>query len=185
MDSVRACKPKCRWFNSQAGHMLGLQAMSSGEGGQEATTHWCFTSPLSLSLPLSLKINKISKKFTYLFFIDWFLEREDKGRREGKEGVKEIEREASSCCCIYLCIHWLLLVCALTGDWTCNIGVSGWYSNYLSYLARAKRVYFLKICSSLHAYKLIHYFADHLLQFYTLSSIHSRHTGLLVIPQIY
>ena len=29
------------------------------------------------------------------------------------------------CCSTYLCIHWLILVCALTGDQTHNLGVLG------------------------------------------------------------
>ena len=55
---VRACEPKSRWFNSQSGHMPGLQARSQMRNAQEATTHWCFSSALSPALPLSLKINK-------------------------------------------------------------------------------------------------------------------------------
>ena len=35
-------------------------------------------------------------------------------------------------CSTYLCIHWLLLVCSLIGDWTHNLGVSGQCSNQLS-----------------------------------------------------
>ena len=42
--------------------------------------------------------------------------------REKEEGR---ERETLICCSTYLCIHWLLLVCALTGDQTCNLGISG------------------------------------------------------------
>ena len=38
--------------------------------------------------------------FKKFFFIYWF----------------ERERETSICCSIYLCIHWLIFVCALTGD---------------------------------------------------------------------
>ena len=37
------------------------------------------------------------------------------------------EREISIWCYTYLCTHWLSLVCALTRDQTCNIGVSGQY----------------------------------------------------------
>ena len=37
----------------------------------------------------------------------------------------------------HFCIHWLVLVCALTGDQTHNLGISGRYSNQLSYPARA------------------------------------------------
>ena len=47
----------------------------------------------------------------------------EKERREGGDG--ERERETSICCCIYLHIYWLLLVCALTVDRTHNIGIRG------------------------------------------------------------
>ena len=43
-------------------------------------------------------------------FID-FRERERKG---GRERGKERERKTLICCSIYVCIHWLILVCALT-----------------------------------------------------------------------
>ena len=49
----------------------------------------------------------------------------------------ERERERLICCSTYLCIHWLMLVCALTGDRTCNLGTSGRCSNQLSYPAGA------------------------------------------------
>ena len=38
------------------------------------------------------------------------------------------ERETSVCCSTYWCIHWLLLICALTRDQAHNIGVSGRHS---------------------------------------------------------
>ena len=41
------------------------------------------------------------------------------------------------CCSTYLRIRWLILACALTSDQTHNLGISGQYSNLLSYLARA------------------------------------------------
>lgn len=47
------------------------------------------------------------------------------------------ERGTSLCCCTYLCLHGLALVCGLGGNWTCNLGLSGWYPNQLPYLARA------------------------------------------------
>ena len=40
------------------------------------------------------------------------------------------------CCSTGLPIPWLVLVGALTGDWTRNLSVSGRYSNLLSYWAR-------------------------------------------------
>ena len=49
-----------------------------------------------------------------------------------------IYRKTSICCPTYLCIHWLLLVCALTRDQTHNLGVLGQCSNQLSCLTRAK-----------------------------------------------
>ena len=59
-----------------------------------------------LSTPLFL----FFKNFIYLF------------KSNGKGGR---ERETSICCSTYLCIHWLILVCALTGDRTRNLGLSG------------------------------------------------------------
>ena len=40
------------------------------------------------------------------------------------EEVAGAETEREICCSIYLCIHWLNLVYALTGDQTYNLGVS-------------------------------------------------------------
>ena len=58
---------------------------------------------------------------------------------EGRERERERERQAERdiCCSTYLCIHWFILVCALTLDLTRNFGVSG-CSNQLSHLDRAK-----------------------------------------------
>ena len=42
------------------------------------------------------------------------------------------------CFSTYLCIHWLILVCALTGDRTHNLGMWRCCSKQLSYLARAQ-----------------------------------------------
>ena len=58
-----------------------------------------------------------------------------------RETGMEIEREkkkTSVCCSTYWCIHTLIFVCALTGDWTHNLGVSGGRSDKLRYPARAK-----------------------------------------------
>ena len=43
-------------------------------------------------------------------------------------------RERKICCSTHLCIRWVLPVYALTRDQICNLGVSGWFSNQLSYL---------------------------------------------------
>ena len=57
-------------------------------------------------------------KSFWLIYFSFFLERE---RKEG-------ERETSTCHSTYPCTHWLLLVCALTRDPTCNLGILGWHS---------------------------------------------------------
>ena len=59
-------------------------------------------------------------------------------RQEGRR-VRERERERTSVRCFtYLCIHWLILACTLTGDQTHYLGVSRQWSNQLSYPARAR-----------------------------------------------
>ena len=55
LDWVPVCEPKGRQFNSQSGHMPGLQASSPVGCAQEATTHWCFSPSLSPSVPFSKK----------------------------------------------------------------------------------------------------------------------------------
>ena len=50
VDWALAWEPKGHWFDSQSGHMPGLQARSLVEGTWEATTHWCF-SPFFLPFP--------------------------------------------------------------------------------------------------------------------------------------
>ena len=57
---------------------------------------------------------------------------------------RERERGKLICCSKYSCIHWLILVCALARDQTCNLGLWGWCSEQLSYPARAQK-YILKI----------------------------------------
>ena len=43
-------------------------------------------------------------------------------------------RETSICCPTYWCIHWLILVCALTENWTHNLGGSRQHSDQLCHL---------------------------------------------------
>ena len=62
------------------------------------------------------------------------------GRRE-RDRQREREKEILICCSTYLCIHWLILVCAPTRDRTHNRGVLGRNSNQMSYPARAKAYY--------------------------------------------
>ena len=52
MDWALASEPKGHQFNSQSGHIPGLQVRSPVRGAQEETTHWCFSPSLSPSLPL-------------------------------------------------------------------------------------------------------------------------------------
>ena len=68
----------------------------------------------------------------FYLFIHFF--RETKERRGGE---RERDRQTLICCSTYLCIHWLILVCALIGYQTHNLGVLGWCPNQLSYPARA------------------------------------------------
>ena len=46
------------------------------------------------------------------------------------------ERETLICCFTHLCIHQMMLTCALTRDQTCNPGASGSHCKQLSYPAR-------------------------------------------------
>ena len=62
-----------------------------------------------------------------------FLERE-----EGRE------RKTSIYCSTNLCIHWLILLCALMRDWTRNLGILRQCSNQLSYLTRTSIKLLLK-----------------------------------------
>lgn len=66
-----------------------------------------------------------------LWFFKYFLlilQRESKGERK---------RETSICYSTYICIHWLIIICALSRRQTCNLGVSRQCSKQLNYLARA------------------------------------------------
>ena len=56
---------------------------------------------------------------TFFFSIYWFQ----------REREREKERETSISCFTYLCIYWLIFVCALTRNKTHNLGVSGQCSN--------------------------------------------------------
>ena len=61
-DSVLVCETKGCWFDSQSGHMPGLQARSPMGGAQEATdqcfSHTLMFLSLSFSLPPPLSKNK-------------------------------------------------------------------------------------------------------------------------------
>ena len=78
--------------------------------------------------------------FIFYLFID-FKERE-------AEREEEREKAPSICCPTYLCTHWLFLVCALMGDQTHNLGISGLHSNQLSYLPKVKGLYSHHACKN-------------------------------------
>ena len=85
-----------------------------------------FYKPLVSTVAVKRKLIKLKISFIFLFFIDW----------------RERERwksETSVFGPIYLRVHWWMLKGALTEGWTHNLGVSGWLSNQLSYLARADK----------------------------------------------
>lgn len=54
--------------------------------------------------------------------------------------LQEISREEREAwiCSTHSCIHWLTPTCALTGDCTGNLGVSGLHFKQLSYPARVE-----------------------------------------------
>ena len=72
------------------------------------------------------------------FFKNWFFREMEGG--QARETKRQTETKTSTCCSTYWHIHWywLILVRALTGDWTDNLGVSEWRCNQLSHPARAK-----------------------------------------------
>ena len=74
--------------------------------------------------------------FSFFFFFFFFLLILESGG--------ERETETLIYCSTYLCIHWLIVVCALNGDQTLNLGISEQRSNQLSYAARAWILPFLK-----------------------------------------
>ena len=55
-----------------------------------------------------------------IFFIDL----REKEREEERE--RERDKQTLICCSTYLCIHWLILVCAMTRGGICHFGISGW-----------------------------------------------------------
>ena len=86
--------------------------------------------PTWLIIPSQCQLCPLKNIFFYLLI---FRERKE-GKEEGRE--REIERHVNLLF-TYSCIHWLILICALTGDRTHNLCVSGQCSDQLSYLARA------------------------------------------------
>ena len=83
--------------------------------------------------------HKITSGILIFFFLMYWFFRKGERRREGET------RETAVGCSTYLCIHWLLLVCALIGDQTCNLGTWGQCSNQLSYSARTLLGFLLRL----------------------------------------
>ena len=112
------CEPKGRQFNSQSGHMPGLLARSPVGGVQEATTHWCFSPSLSLSLPLfknnNNKIFKKKKKYRKRFSKLYcqprtFIPLDPCTQDRQADWLKrtqyiQIGLETGVCVCVYLCM---------------------------------------------------------------------------------
>ena len=81
-----------------------------------------------------------------------FRERGSRGReRERNIDVREKHQLVASHTCpdqglnsqpTYLCIYWLIHVCALTRNQTHSLGILEGHSNQLSYLARAYLILF-------------------------------------------
>lgn len=67
--------------------------------------------PQPCCIGITLQPSELPNQAYYIFLMYWF------------------ERETLICWCTYLHIHWSVLVCALTRDQSCNLGVSGWLSN--------------------------------------------------------
>ena len=81
------------------------------------------TAGFLLLLTLSSSSSPGCLRFLSTFLkIYWFLEK---------------ETETSVSCSTYLCIHWLILLCVRTRDWTYNLGITGRHFNQPCYLARA------------------------------------------------
>ena len=78
--------------------------------------------------------NQYLKNWLFTFSLYCFCFRESKMGEEERERGRE-GREI--CYYTYLCIHWLILTCALTGDQTCNLGELGGRFNQMSCTARA------------------------------------------------
>ena len=79
--------------------------------------------------------------FTRIWIFLYLLLILEEGRKEGgwgRQTERERERERDIDLLFHLFrIHSLILVCALTRDWTCNLGILGWCSNQQNYLTRA------------------------------------------------
>ena len=111
---------------------LNLQPLGSQASAQSTdwatparALHSCFLMRIYIKhISLStFQISILKASSSFFFFL-----------REREEGR---DRKTSFCCFSYLCIHWLLLVCALTRVWTHSLGRWGQCSNQLRYPVRA------------------------------------------------
>ena len=99
VDWARACKAKHCRFDSQSGHMPGLQARPPLGGTREAATHWCFSPSLLLSLTLSLKINKFFKIAEFILFViilQWSLFQKKKIKAKGDRNSRSIQPDSET-----------------------------------------------------------------------------------------
>ena len=74
--------------------------------------------------------------FLSFFLRNWWERREIETERER-------ERERERPWFVIPLIHWLIFICAFTRGQTHNLGISGWCSNQLSYLARYANFLFI------------------------------------------
>ena len=79
----------------------------------------------------------------FFFLIIYLFEGEGRGERERKKEKRKKgkKKETSIRCSTYWCIHWLILVRALTGDRICNPDILKQHSNQLSYRSRAAGIF--------------------------------------------
>ena len=110
-------------------------------GAHNSTCYRCLTTLLSEFLPQIQFICFLLYLSPFFKKLIWERERE---RDEGRKREKEREGENKHWYFvpfIYAFIGWFF-VCALTGNWTHNLGVLGQCSNQMSNLARARLLFF-------------------------------------------
>ena len=103
--------------------------------------HYCFWNLLIFILLFTWNFGSwlqyIGENMPVLLFFKTLILEKGGGKREKGWGAEKEKEKRRFCCSTHLCIHWSVLVCALTRDWTLNLGILGQCSNQLSYLVRA------------------------------------------------
>ena len=118
-----------------------LQYRSKIQSIQFCTAFLYITQICQLSLLHVKLLIEAFKKFYWLIFLRKRGRKKRERERDTKqEKEREKERETSTYCSTRPCPHWLILVCALTRNQTCNRGILGWHSNQLSYPTRTNLI---------------------------------------------